>query len=221
MIGYVRPVVAAQTYRDADGAEFEYGDRWGSQGPPAESYSVDSHPERFAPLHEIADALIDHLRAAYEVEVTEDLSCARDLCHDVPAIRAVRLTPTTPGAASLTFVSTPYPGLVVHGGLLHDFAFPVCGCDACDESVTSVADELEATVQAVVSGGYREDVRESAGEVWISYRLTTADGSRSARGPADASARARTDIRAAAARLDALPGGWVAWRSRSGSDADR
>lgn len=73
---YVRPVVAGKTYHDALGVEFEYGERWGIERPPAGSYSVDSHPERFAPLHGIADALIEHLQSTYDVEVTDDLSFA-------------------------------------------------------------------------------------------------------------------------------------------------
>ena len=41
----------------------EYGNRWASRGgtPPEDSYSVDEHPERFAPLHTVAAALIDYL----------------------------------------------------------------------------------------------------------------------------------------------------------------
>ena len=38
---------------------------------PADTYSVDTHPERFAALHTVADALIAHLRNTYDVEVDE------------------------------------------------------------------------------------------------------------------------------------------------------
>ena len=45
-----------------------------------------------------------------------------------------RVTPADPAGAPLTFDYTPYPGLILHAGLLHDFAYPIRGCDACDES---------------------------------------------------------------------------------------
>jgi hypothetical protein len=214
MNSYIHPVVAEQTYRDADGAVIEYGDRWGSQGPPEDSYSVDSHPERFAPLYQIADALIDYLQRNYDVEVTDELSCARDLRREVDAVRAVRLTPATEGAAPLTLVFTRYPGLIVHAGVLHDLLYPVCGCDACDESLASVADELEWNVQAVVSGGYREGVRGSMREPWIWYQLRAADGSRTASGGGDATSDTGAHLQAASARLNGLANGWAAWRRR-------
>lgn len=214
MSSYVRPPVAAQTYRDADGAVIEYGNRWGGQAPPEQSYSVDSHPERFAPLHQIAEALADHLQHTYDVEVTDDPSCAQDLRRSIRAVRAIRLTPAAEDAAPLTFVFTDYPGLVVHAGLLHDFPYPSCGCDACDESLGSVADQLEWTVLAVTSGGYREEVRGSALGSWISYQLTAEGSSRGGSSRGDATAGARARRRAAASRLDAMAAGWAAWPAR-------
>jgi hypothetical protein len=212
---YVRPVIAAQTYRDADGAVIEYGNRWGSAGPAASSYSVDTHSERFAPLHQIADALIDYLQRTYQVEVTDDPSCVEDLKRPpVNPLRAVRLTPTAADAAILTFVFTNYPGLIVHAGLLHDFVYPICGCDACDETWQSVADELEWNVEAVVSGGYREDVRGSAHEPWIWCQLTAADGSHKSSRGGVATAEAGAGLRAASERLQELPGRWAAWPRR-------
>lgn len=91
MSSYVRPAVAEQTYRDANGAVIEYGNRWGSEGPAEDFYSVDSHPERFAPLHQIADALIDYLQRNYQVEITDDVSCVQDVRYPPPdSQRAVR-----------------------------------------------------------------------------------------------------------------------------------
>jgi hypothetical protein len=214
MGSYVRPAVAEQTYRAADGSVIEYGNRWGDHGPPEDSYSVDSHPDRFAPLHQIADALIDYLRRTYDVQVVDDLSCAQDVGHTVDAVRAVRLTPATRAAASLTFVFTTYPGVTLHAGLLHDFRYPQCGCDACDESLASVADELECTVLTVVSGGYREQVRGSRREPWIWCELKSDDGSRSSSRRVLGSSELGTDLEAASARLNALSDGWAAWPSR-------
>jgi hypothetical protein len=212
---YVRPAVVEQACRDADGAVIEYGNRWGSEGPAEDSYSVDTHPERFAALHQIADALIDYLQRSYQVQVTDDLGCVQDLRRPrADALRAVRLVPAAADAAVLTFVLTAYPGVVVHAGLLNDFVYPGCGCDACDETWQSVADELEWTVQAVVSGGYREEVRGIVGEPWIWHRLMAEDGSHNASGGTIADAGADAALRAAAARLAELPGGWAAWPRR-------
>jgi hypothetical protein len=214
-MSYVRPTVVAETYRDANGAVIPYGHRWGSDGPPEDTYSVDTHPERFAPLHRIADALIEHLRRDYLVEVTDDLSCALDLRRPwVGALRAVRVVPAAADAAALTFVFTAYPGVIVHAGLLHDFVLPGCGCDACDETWQSVADELESIVQTVTSGGYREEVRDGPQGPWIWSYLRAPDGSHNSSGGSDATGEEGADLRAAAARLAELPGGWAPWPPR-------
>ena len=63
---YERPVWRDPVFRDAAGAIIEYGSRWGQDRPPPETYSVDSHPERFAPLHMVADALIDHFTQNFD-----------------------------------------------------------------------------------------------------------------------------------------------------------
>src|SRR5690606_12708315 len=63
-----RPEIDAPVFRDADGRVIDYGNRW-SGSPPEDTYSVDTHPERFAPLSVVADALVDHLRETFEVEV--------------------------------------------------------------------------------------------------------------------------------------------------------
>ena len=94
MSGYLRPSVAAATFLDADGRPIPYGERWGSGMPPEQLYSVTTHPERFAPLHEVAAALIEHLVAAFDVRAEDDPACAADLQQpgdDV--VRAARLTP--------------------------------------------------------------------------------------------------------------------------------
>ena len=215
MSGYVRPAIADDTYRDGQGAVIEYGSRWGVDGPPEDSYSVVSHPQRFAPLHEVALALVDYLQRTYAVEVLDELSCLADLWRPrVNAVRAVRLTPATADAASMTFVLTDHPGVIVHAGLVHDFVYPVCGCDACDETWQSVADDLEHDVQAIVSGGYREEVRGGRGAPWIWTQLRAADGSQVRSGGAEATGQLGERLRAASARLAELPAGWAPWPPR-------
>lgn len=44
--------------------------------PPEDTYSVDTHLERFLPLHTVADALLTHLQENFTVEILEDLSTA-------------------------------------------------------------------------------------------------------------------------------------------------
>lgn len=54
---YLRPTIESPIFLDAEGQVIDYGNRWGGS-PPEDTYSVDTHPERFAPIHAIADALI-------------------------------------------------------------------------------------------------------------------------------------------------------------------
>jgi hypothetical protein len=143
---YLRPSIEAPVFRDADGKLIDYGNRW-SGSPPNETYSVHTHPERFAPLHTVADALIAYLRDTYDIQVIEGEETAADLLHPAPeVVRAVRIRPNDPPCATLTFVLTAYPGIFLHAGLLHDFHYPVCGCDACDSNWVAEADELEQQV---------------------------------------------------------------------------
>ncbi len=114
MSPYTRPSIAPQVFVDADGEVIDYGHRW-SDSPPAEAYSVTVHPERYAPLHAVAAALIDHLRLTYDVEVDDGAHVVADLLAppswEVPravgCARAIRVR-------SLTFVFTSFPGLLMH-----------------------------------------------------------------------------------------------------------
>ena len=106
MSEYTRPQIESVEFRDDDGNVIEYGNRWASRGgtPPEDSYSVDEHPERFAPLHTVAAALIDYLVSNYEVDVEEGRHVTDGL---LPAptveetVRAERLTPREQACAPL------------------------------------------------------------------------------------------------------------------------
>lgn len=208
MSTYARPPIATPVCRDADGQIIDYGRRWDGS-PPEDTYSVDAHPERFAPLHAVVDALIAHLEAAFDVEVAEGDELAADLLHRcTDVVRAVRVRPNDPACAPLTFVYTGYPGIALHAGLVHDFSYPVCGCDACDSTWEAEADELERYVHGVVTGHYREDV-ERGFRPWLGHAITYPGGSASSRSrardlPADR-------VRAAVPVLRKLPDGWRAW----------
>lgn len=207
MTSYMRPSIYATVFRDADGQIIDYGRRW--QGsPPEDTYSVDTHPERFAPIHAIADALITYLRDAYDVEVDEDVETATDLLHPAyhDVVRAVRIQPSDEACAPLTMVFTAYPGVYMHAGLLHDFHYPVCGCDACDSTWEGEVDDLEKQVFAVVTGNYSESIERGP---WVSHSFTYPDGTSSGRSrakglPADRLKTARRILRNRAE-------GWAAW----------
>ncbi|HWC31247.1 MAG TPA: DUF6226 family protein [Dehalococcoidia bacterium] len=214
MSDYVRPALPDEEFYDSAGVVIQYGSRWRRESPPEDTYSVVSHPERFASLHVVANALVGHLAANYAVSVTEDVSFADDLVHGrTDALRAVRVTPVNANEAPLTFVFTPFPGVIVHAGVLHDFPFPGCGCDACDESGENAIDELEGTVLAVVAGRYFEWVDER-GSLPLGYRIAWADGTSSQGSQAGFTP---DTIRQAIERLGALPNGWQPW-TRKDSD---
>jgi hypothetical protein len=211
MSDYVRPPLPRQVFYDSAGAIIDYGHRWSSGLAPEEKYGVDSNPQRFAPVHLVADALIEHLTRSYAVTISEDLAFATDLMHQNDGVlRAVRVVPVNPDAAPLTFVYTSYPGVVLHAGLLHDFPFPQCGCDGCDETAESAADDLEWTVLDVVAGGYSERIDPGA-QLPIGYALTSTDGTRRRRGATLQHGIPTTRLQLAAERLARLPDGWQPW----------
>ena len=211
---YVRPDLPIETYYSSDGEPIPYGRQWGAGGPDPESYSVDSHPERFAGLHLVARALIGHLRAVYDVDVQEDPVHAGELLMKGPGVlQAVKITPRDSGAAALTVVLTGYPGVMVHAGVLHDFPFPVCGCDACDETVETTAARLELLVLSVAAGGYSE--RYPVGRKrWSEYALAAFDGSGSESGQGEPPPASAARLRDAEIRLRGVAGGWRPWPLR-------
>ncbi|MET0990570.1 MAG: DUF6226 family protein, partial [Glaciihabitans sp.] len=112
MTGYVRPDIPAREFWDSAGRIIPYGDRWGFERTPDEAYSVTSNLERFAPLHDVAEALIAHLEETYDVTVSEDAAFAHDILHSRDdVLRAVRVRPADTAAASLTFVFTSFPSV--------------------------------------------------------------------------------------------------------------
>lgn len=211
---YVRPALPVDTYDAENGTAIPYGHRWGEDGPAPDSYSVTSYPERFAGLHVVARALIDHLVAVYDVEVLEDKALAADTMIEArDVVAAVRLTPRASDAAPLTFILTGFPGVVVHAGVLHDFPFPVCGCDACDETVLTQADRLERLVLSVAAGGYAERY-PVGGRRWREYALTAFDGSGAESGKGEPGPIGEARLREAELRLQDVQGGWSPWPLR-------
>ncbi len=195
---------------------------------------MDDHPERFAPLHAVAAALIDYLVGHYDVEVDEGHHVMADVLHAPTAeetVRAVRLTPRSDVCAPLVFMLTSYPALRVHAGAFFTEFYPSCGCNACDERWDDVADELEWQVFAIVGGGFGEEVSEPRRAKWsydrgrglvqgmgqtVSYRLRALDGgsqrsgqSRAEDVPPEVLARARATLDSVAAA--SAEGNWLPW----------
>ena len=193
---YRRPKFEPMRFTDERGRPIEYGSRWEAVDgtPPEESYSVVSHPERFAPLHAVALALIDHLARTRDVRVEEGeqvLHAVDSARESSDVVRAVRLTPALENAAPVTFVLSSFPSVDLYAGEQFRASYPSCGCDACDEEWESCADELEWQVLGVVAGCLREwiggtriptvrlnlrfGIEVGMGRT-VEYRLASADG---------------------------------------------
>jgi hypothetical protein len=127
--GYRRPTIVLAEFRDSDGQVIPYGGRWWDTPSEDLPYSVTAHPERFAPLQEVGRALDEALP---------------------PANRAGG------AAVPIAVELTAFPGVIVWVGG-RDFPFPVCGCDACDEDVEQLAEQMEHLVEAVVEGRWETD----------------------------------------------------------------
>lgn len=168
---YVRPTLPELSFTDPDGNPIPYGARWGTSGPPERTYSLTRHPERFAPLIDVARALAEHLERTYDVDVhlTEGLpddapDALRRYEHgQVRIARAVTLVPRHHLSAPLVIAETTFPSVVVAMGAAGLESSPPCGCDACDEDLTYCAEELEHLVFAVVEGRYQERYSWSEG----------------------------------------------------------
>ncbi|MEV7692852.1 DUF6226 family protein [Microbacterium sp. NPDC089189] len=217
MSSYRRPAIDAPVFRDEHGEVIDYGRRW-TGSPPEHTYSVETHPQRFAPLHTVADALIAHLRDTYDVHIDEGVEVATDLLRPPfnAVLRAVRVRPNDPACAPLTFIFTDYPGLHLHAGLLTDFLYPVCGCDACDSTWEAEADGLERHVLAIVAGDYRESI-ERTPEPWVTFSLTYPDDIGTSPAGTGHGGRSRADdipaarVSEAEPRLRSIPAGWAPW----------
>lgn len=211
MTGYVRPRLEVPVFRDADGAIIPYGERWGVEAPPTEAYSRTSNLERYAPLHDVASALIAHLERTYDVMIRDDLDAA-DLMHERgDIVRAVRVTPADRRSAPLTFVFTNFPSVIVHAGLLSDLLYPFCGCDACDESVGFLADELEWQVLAIAEGQFSEEIIDGSPPT-LSHSIW--DESGRSGGTIEATDAVLARVEAARPVLAGLPEGWRSWPRR-------
>lgn len=124
--------------------------------PDDDAYGRVTNPERYQVVVDAAHALIDDLIGTYETRTSSGLAET-----DFPDIRrspssVTRLIPAE--GARLTFLFTDFPGVVVRAGRWRVESFPVCGCDACDESPSELIESITQLATAVVEGGYQEQL---------------------------------------------------------------
>ena len=160
---------------------FGYGSGEESQTDPA--YSRVTNPERFRPLHTAMLAIIDRLESDFEVERAEGFSLDEKLARGLDLARAdVRLTPKDPDAAPISVVFTAFPGLRIRFGRWYVEPFPVCGCDACDESAEDEIERLNDMLDDVTAGRFREAIEipliSFMGSGWMETRFWSPDGRR-------------------------------------------
>jgi hypothetical protein len=203
---YARPGVKARKFRDESGAVIPYGSRWAGL-PPDDAYSRVSNLERFAPLQTVANALIEHLRAAYRADIAPLATP-----FTTPATtKLIAVTPEHTDAAPLVFRFTDFPGVLLRAGVRCSAAFPACGCDACDEAWEEAADDMERLVFAVTDGRFSERIDFARdGKATVGHGIETLGGPR--RSGFAYGVEPDPGLRDDAARLDSLPAGrWQPW----------
>lgn len=105
MSSYLRPAIDSPVFRDDDNQVIDYGCRW-PDSPPDDAYSVDRHPERFAPLHRVADALVADPRVEVSTTYPNGSSYGESRAEDFPADR---LAAAMPVLAGRTGAWAPWP----------------------------------------------------------------------------------------------------------------
>lgn len=151
------------------------GNRWGAAGPPDEAYSRATDAQRFAPLHSIARDVLDDLRRRFDVTAHASSELDPNGTTQAPV---TTLVPSDPASSPLSVTFTAFPGLVVSFGRTHREPIPVCGCDACDETVEECADLLSDIVETVITGSFGERIMHDSEGVWHqTWRSTNARSS--------------------------------------------
>ena len=127
--------------------------------PADEAYGRVSDAKRFERLWIDAGRVLEELVSRYEVYRQEGVDLDPDLVARLSAgdvTQVVRLTPVTGNGGPLTFAWTAFPGILARFGRWTTEAFPDCGCDACDENVDHLADQLRRHAHALAMGEFTE-----------------------------------------------------------------
>jgi hypothetical protein len=182
------------------------GDRWGADGPPEEAYGRVTDPSRYAELHVLGRELLDDLERCYEVGRESNVVADP---HGTTTARLVRLVPVDPRSSPLGIAFGGFPGLTVHSGRADELHLPVCGCDACDETVAECAERLHERVEAIIAGTFGEALVHADGGWWHEQWSKTARS--------ESRGRSRLDREQLSALRVALDGGsrsWLPWHKR-------
>ncbi|MFD5321628.1 DUF6226 family protein [Streptomyces sp. NPDC127098] len=124
--------------------------------------------------------------------------------------RVVRLVPARGDGAPLRLTFTDYPGVDVRAGVWGGFAHPGCGCDACDEGVEELVEELERVVLAVAAGRFQEEYRAGS-DTPVRYRIGVAQDGDYRAGASSAEGVSPARLAEGRRRLRVLPAGWAPW----------
>lgn len=87
--------------------------------PPDDAYGRVTDPERFRPLHAVADRIVEELTAAHDVEIVPGDPGSFGSTGQIDVVRVAQLVPAVPKAAPLTIAYTDFPGLMVRVGQWH------------------------------------------------------------------------------------------------------
>jgi hypothetical protein len=164
---YSRPAIADGEFVDELGRPVVYGRRRAESpwhGPREAETNIFSHQERYAPIFTVAEALVAHLAASYDVVVDDDLrhSGRFDIARggeESAFARVVSIRPIAFDEAPLLLGFHGRPGSIrVLAGWYSEFDMWFCGCDACDEPWEDVADSLEDVVLSVAERGTTERI---------------------------------------------------------------
>lgn len=179
-----------------------------------DAYSRVTNPRRFAPLQIVAAELLDQLSTRFDVARAEGYHLDPELEASLELARpGVKLTPRDASSAPLVVVFSAFPGLHARFGRWCLNAFPVCGCDACEETAEGEVERLNSMIGDLTSGRFREAIQtDAAGDKW----LESAFGSQGE--SVWRSSRSRLDAEGAQKLL--AEGGpssyvWKAWAARS------
>ena len=161
---------------------FGYGRGDGSDTDPA--YGRVTHPERFLPLHIAALGTIGQLESDLDVECIEEYGLDEELERGLDVSRpAVKLIPAEPEAAPIAVVFTTFPGLHIRFGRWYKELFPICGCDACDESAEGETDRLNELFDDVTAGRFSESIEippvSFLDSGWVETKFWSPDKSKS------------------------------------------
>ena len=170
-------------------------------------YPHTTDTERFAVLHDAADALLDELAERYVVERRETKEL---LGPDEALVRTVRLIPRTPAAAPLAIAFTGLPGLRVRLGRWWTQTLPGCTCADCAEDPDHLVAELQTQTTALIEGGLWERVRRGVSGSWFETKLIGNGFNAAREGPLTA-----RDARDARRGGFAAPVRWAPWPRRS------